>query len=298
MITPSAVFFSIAAALSIWVVGRRDVARAPKLTVTALALLAAFPVLSLLPKIPVSQFPEPGAAWAAWLGWIWLAGVIFFCFRLLLALCRLCLWRRISHPVTDDGFRHHHPEIRVLDKLASPVAVGVMRPLILVPESWHQWPSALKQTVIDHESTHHARRDPLWRTIAAIACTLHWYNPLCWWMAGRLAHQCEFACDEAVVKNGRSIREYIHDLCDVAAHCRTPETSLAMARRSGLESRVRRMLEPPLRASRAGILIPVMLVLLSAMVLAMLDSTPVDIIPAIDPIEIRTRLNADPFPGG
>lgn len=303
MITPSVIAFSLVAAGLVWLAGRRDTARDPRLTVIALILLGGFPLLALLPKVEVpgsalSVLPEAGFNWMAWLGWVWAAGVVLFSLRLAAALAQLIVWRRKSVPVEDLPFLHHQPEIRVLDGLACPVAAGVIRPLILVPPTWHDWSPALRQTVVAHEAAHHARRDPLWRAVAAVTCALHWWNPLVWWMAARLADQCEYACDERVVRGGKAARGYAENLLDVACVCRAPATALAMASQGGLEARVRRMLAPPPEGSWLAFACFTTIALACALALAVIDWMPQDHVPGVDVEEIRTRFLADPFPGG
>jgi len=302
MITPAVVLFSLAAAALVWLAGRRDAARDPRLTVVVLVILAGFPLLSFLPKVRVegawmADLPEANMRWVAWLGWVWAAGVVLFSLRLVAALVQLTLWRRRSVAVTDEDFIGIKPEIRVLDGLACPVAAGLFRPLILVPPAWRDWTPALRKTVVAHEAAHHARRDPLWRAIAAVACTLHWWNPLVWWMAARLTDQCEYACDERVLHGGMAPRGYAGDLLHVAAVCRAPATTLAMAGSHGLEARVRRMLAPPAAWSPAGVACLAVLAFSSAVALAVFDRGPADYIPRVDSEEIRMRLMADPFPG-
>jgi beta-lactamase regulating signal transducer with metallopeptidase domain len=302
MITPGVILFSLAAAAFVWFAGRRDAARDPRLTVLVLLLLAGFPLLAFLPKVRVdgawvADFPGTSVNWAIWLGWMWAAGVAVFSLRLVAALVQLTGWRRRSMPVTDADFAGIKPEIRLLEGLACPVAAGVFRPLILVPPAWQDWTPELRKTVVAHEAAHHARRDPLWRAIAAVACTLHWWNPLVWWMAARLADQCEYACDERVVNGGLPPRGYAGDLLRVAAACRAPATTLAMAGSHGLEARVRRMLALPSAWSPARVACLAALAFSSAVALAVLERGPADTIPRVDAEEIRTRLSADPFPG-
>jgi beta-lactamase regulating signal transducer with metallopeptidase domain len=296
MIAPAVIGFSMAAAAMVWLAGRKDAARDPRLTLWVLMLLGAFPALTLLPKVTVPGFTAGNTAWVAWLGWAWAAGTVLFSLRLAVALYQLMRWRKRSVPVIGGRFAHHKPEVRMLDGLACPVAAGVFRPLILVPPSWHRWSGELRETVVAHESAHHARRDPLWRAIAAITSTLHWFNPLVWWMASRLADQCEYACDERVLNEGLSPDRYANALCDVATELRAPATTLAMASHQGLEARVRRMLAPPPGRASWGVACLGFLALLSAVAFAVLEQAPVDWIPAADIEDARTRLGADPFP--
>lgn len=302
MITPGVMVFSLVAAGLVWLAGRRDAACDPRLTVTVLVLMGGFPVLALLPKLVVPEdalpvLPQAGFAWLVGLGWVWAAGVVVFSLRLVAALVQLTVWRRRSVALVEGDFVNHRPEIRVLDGLACPVAAGVVRPLILVPPAWHGWSPALRKSVVAHEAAHHARRDPLWRAVAAVACVLHWWNPLAWWMAGRLADQCEYACDERVVRGGNPPQCYAADLLAVACACRAPATALAMASRGGLEARVRRMFAPPTAGARWRIVWLVALAVVCAIAMAVVDRVPQDRVPAADFEEIRTRYEADPFPG-
>jgi beta-lactamase regulating signal transducer with metallopeptidase domain len=297
MIAPAVILYSMAAAALVWVAGRRDAARDPRLTLLVLILLGAFPLLSLLPKVEVDGLPAATMPTGTWIAGIWAAGALLFSLRLVIALAQLTRWRMRSVAVTDADYARHSPEIRMLDGLTGPVAAGVFRPLILVPPAWRDWSPALKNTVVAHETAHHQRHDPLWRCIAAITCTLHWFNPLVWWMSARLADQCEYACDDQVVKSGMTARSYASDLCDAASVCRAPATTLAMASRSGLESRVQRMLAPPPACSVGSVVCLASLALTGAVALAMIERKPVDWIPAIDIEEVRTRLQANPFPG-
>jgi beta-lactamase regulating signal transducer with metallopeptidase domain len=296
MIAPAVILYSIAAAALVWAAGRKDAARDPRLTFLILFLLAAFPLLSLLPKVEIAGLPAATMATSTWVVSIWAAGALLFSVRLVIALIQLTRWRMLSVAVSDAEYTAHKPEIRMLDCLTGPVAAGVFRPLILVPPTWPDWSPTLKRTVVAHETAHHRRHDPLWRSIAAITCTLHWYNPLVWWMSARLADQCEYACDEQVVRSGISVRSYASDLCDAANVCRAPATTLAMASRGGLESRVQRMLAPPPSCSVRSVVCLASLALTGAVALAMVERKPAVWIPAIDVEEVRTRLHANPFP--
>lgn len=188
-------------------------------------------------------------------------------------------------------------DVRVLAGLSGPVAAGIFKPVIFLPESWHAWTPEVREAVLAHESKHHQRRDPLWRAIGAAACTLHWFNPLSWWMARRLADQCEFACDEEVLAEGMRADRYANVLCDLAASTRSPATALAMAHESGLEARVRRMFSRSPKSSKAALTGLVVLTALTALGLAVIKRADPPAAPAIPVQEIQTRLSADPFPG-
>lgn len=296
----SAIAFSLIAAASVWVAGRRDVARDPRLTFLALALLAIFPLLFFLPRwevLPPTQATAASASFARWFPWIWGAGVAIASVRLVLALSQLTRWRKNSERVGVREAGDLIVDVRLLKEYPGPVAAGILSPVIFVPEAWDQWTPEVREAVLAHEMKHHQRRDPLWRAIAAVACTLHWFNPLVWWMSRRLADQCEFACDEALVADGFRADRYANVLCDLAASAHAPATTLAMAHEGGLEARVRRMMTKVPRSSRMALATLIFFTALTAIGLAILRPVEPPAKPAIPMEEIRTRFDADPFPG-
>lgn len=187
--------------------------------------------------------------------------------------------------------------VRVCGELAGPVAVGVRRPVILVPQAWNGWTDDCRKIVLEHELTHHARRDPLWRLLSAFACAVHWYHPFVQWMAGRFVVQSEFACDAAVLKSGIAAKTYANVLCDVAAESAPSPLVAAMAERNSLESRVRRMMSPTAGGNaRTPVAVLALLGLLAAFSLAMIGRKPVETT-TVPQEEVELRLSANPFPG-
>jgi beta-lactamase regulating signal transducer with metallopeptidase domain len=292
----AAIAFSIVSAAAVWFAGRRDAARDPRLTLLSLGLLAGFPALFFLPAaevLPAGDY-QPVSPWLSqWLPWIWGAGVLLTSVRLVVALALLCRWRRVSERIEMRG----NLEIRVLAGLSGPVAAGILKPVIFLPKSWRTWTPEVCEAVLAHESKHHQRRDPLWRAVGAAACALHWFNPLVWWMARRLADQCEFATDEAVLAEGISAARYANVLCDLAASERSPATALAMAHECGLEARVRRMFSPSAETSKTVLISLIVLTVSSAFGLAMIKRADPPARPSVPMDEQRLRLSADPFPG-
>ena len=116
-------------------------------------------------------------------------------------------------------------------------------------------------------------------------------------MARRLADQCEFACDEALLADGMPPERYATVLCDLAAPARSPATALAMAHESGLEARVRRMMSDSPRGSTFALAVLLLTTTLAAVALAVVTRADPPALPAIPAEEIRLRLHADPFPG-
>src|SRR5262249_21674552 len=52
-------------------------------------------------------------------------------------------------------------EVLVSAQCASPVTVGWLRPVVVLPGDWQSWPEAKLDAVLTHEREHARRRDPL-----------------------------------------------------------------------------------------------------------------------------------------
>jgi bla regulator protein BlaR1 len=177
------------------------------------------------------------------------------------------------------------------------VAAGVFHPVIYVPDAWNHWSDRAREIVLDHETAHHRRRDPLWRWVAEIACAVNWCNPLVWWMVRRLTIQCEYACDTSVLRNGVAAGDYAALLCDLAEASSFRGPALAMAERNSLECRVRRLVDARKPQGVAGVGLMIAVAVVSASAFALIGFKSV-VAPQISPGEVRTRWSADPFPGG
>ncbi len=290
--------FSAAAAALVWFAGRTDAARDPRLTTTALALLAIFPLLLLaMPKLEILP-PRPAGGATAVTGLDWSAlALAGWCLVSLFGLARLALaareihrWRRRSELLE----RREDIEIRRLAGLHGPVAAGVFRRVVFVPESWSAWSETERAIILEHELAHHRRRDPLRRWIAELACAVHAWNPLVLWMTRRLCEQCEVACDVAVINKGTPPRDYARLLCSVAERQPHRLPVLAMADAAGLESRVRRLMQP----RRPAGLLPIVAMILAtagiAAALSMSSRAPAE--ERIPPEEVELRWSAEAFP--
>ena len=295
-----ALAFTFVAALLVYQAGRRDSARDPRLTIGLLALTAMLPVMVwLLPKIELLPAGDGELAAGASFSWvkpviaIWALGFLWRMARLSAAFLTVRRWLGESQEIT----RVNGVAIRVCDQLASPVAAGVLRKAVLVPEAWSEWTSETRKIVLDHELAHHERRDPLWRLLTAVACAVHWYQPMVGWMARRFVMQSEFACDAKVLHGGVSPKAYAKVLCDVAAHVSPSPLAAAMAEKNSLESRVRRLMAAvPSSKPSLSLAVSGLLGILAACSFAMIARKPLAV-ETVPREEVEVRLSADPFPG-
>ena len=89
-------------------------------------------------------------------------------------------------------------ELYVNHLISSPMLAGFFRPCIILPDIDISEDDFLY--IAMHELTHYKRRDMLYKWLVQITVCLHWFNPLIHLMCREITKECEFSCDEAVLK--------------------------------------------------------------------------------------------------
>jgi len=171
---------------------------------------------------------------------------------------------------------------------------GLLRPVMLLPTEAEDWPAERRRAVLLHELAHMKRWDYLTQTIGWLACALHWLNPLAWFALRRMRVERELACDDYVLNAGLRPSTYAQHLLEIARGLRGPccVGAVAMARSSGLEGRVRAILQ--VTGSRAAM---TRLGLCVTLVLALSVVLPLSALRPVASAE-RSRLRRDPeLPG-
>jgi TonB family protein len=207
--------------------------------------------------------------------WIWLAG----CVVLLSILGRQALrLRRLTASGSVAPARHHAIAARVADALALapprltcsdevriPLAWGVHRAHILLPQCSYDWPDDQVWAVCAHEMAHIARRDWIAHLLAEVACRVYWFNPLFWIARNRMNRESERAADDIVIGLGASGTDYASHLIAIVRASQpvgAPMPTVAMVRvrggrsggarpRSGFEDRIAALLSG--LVNRAGL---------------------------------------------
>ena len=183
---------------------------------------------------------------------LWAAGVLATLTPTLIGLAAGEIRRARAKPI-DDGdwldliwqLRHQYAfrrrlDLRWGDATLIPLTWGVLRPVILLPDSARSWPEARRRAVLLHELAHVERLDVLTLLLGRVAAALYWFHPLAWHALRRLRTECEHACDDRVVAAGERPADYAQQLLDLARGLRVPRWSVAVAlsRRSTLEERM------------------------------------------------------------
>ena len=78
-----------------------------------------------------------------------------------------------------------------------------------------------KQYVLLHERAHIKRLDTLWKPLAFLILSVHWFNPLVWLAYFLFSRDTELACDEKAVRSLslKERKEYSEALLECSAKC-------------------------------------------------------------------------------
>jgi TonB family protein len=211
------------------------------------------PALAARPSAAVHKLP--------WLYMMWAAGASLVLARLMVSFAGAVRLTRSARRV--DGILYS-------DRAATPMTWGFLRPVVILPSYASEWTAVERELVIRHERAHIARRDWLWQILASLLTAVFWFHPLMWLAKLQLRREAEGAADDLVLSGGATPSDYAGQLLDVARRMRgiaAPAIVIPMVRRPELEMRVRSILDPSSRRTRAGVLVRCAVALTAAMLI-------------------------------
>lgn len=191
---------------------------------------------------PVMVHVEPIAArslsdWSAfveiaarWLPWVWIVGAPVTFLLLCTGVLGAERLRRESRLVNDGPVVECLERLRgslsigrrvavaVCERVAAPVLVGVVRPLILLPPSaLSGWSPDEIEMVLLHELAHVRRWDNLVNLVQRFVEAALFFQPAVWLVSGWVRREREACCDAVVVGATQRPREYAELLVEMAA---------------------------------------------------------------------------------
>ena len=207
---------------------------------------------TILPKGSVSALQVNGA-----LVCLWCLGALVAIFPLMLGQWRIMVLRRRSPRISAVAQTRTLTELcqtlgirRKVELLETelsivPMTWGVRRPAVVLPATWRDWASDRCRLVMLHELAHVKRSDVVYQSIARVACSLFWFHPLAWYALSRLRVERELACDDCVLMAGERPSQYAQQLLNIAREYQSLALppAVAIVQKSGLEKRVRSMLD-------------------------------------------------------
>ena len=134
--------------------------------------------------------------------------------------------------------------VAICDRIAAPVFIGIVRPIILLPTvALGGWTIEQVEMALLHELAHIRRHDNLVMLLQRLAESLLFFHPLSWWLSAWVNLERELCCDRLVVQHTGRPEAYARMLAALAgARSGTQSLALAMAERP-LTTRIRRILD-------------------------------------------------------
>ena len=129
-----------------------------------------------------------------------------------------------------------------------PASLGLFSPMIVIPSKLlHELSFEQLKAIVEHELHHIRRMDSVYLLLNHLACCLHWFNPLAYWLAARVRSEVELAVDAATIgqANSDSKAKYGELLILLASRksCSLGLTSMA-GRRSKIKQRIEELIAP------------------------------------------------------
>ncbi len=176
---------------------------------------------------------------------LWLLIAATMLFRLVIGMRLSARLIRASRAIDDRS--------RESDLVRIPITVGVLRPVVILPMDWRDWPERKLNAVMAHELAHVRRRDPLRQLAASIYRSVAWFHPLAWWLRTEIASLAEEASDDAALAAGEDRAKYAEALLNFIERAprRVEWEGVSMANRRTRMRRIDRVLDHNRKLSEA-----------------------------------------------
>ena len=197
---------------------------------------------------------------ARYLPWLWLIGTPLTFVVLTTGLVGAERLRRASRILADGPIVEacerlqqamqisHDVAVAICERVATPMLVGIVRPMILLPPSaLTGWSIEDIEMVLLHELAHVRRWDNLVNLAQRVIESLLFFHPAVWLLSSWVRHEREACCDAVVVGRTEQPHAYAELLVALAAQMPRsvlfyPAATSAMAA-GPLRGRIRRILQ-------------------------------------------------------
>jgi len=216
---------------------------------TSLPLFASEPVWMAHVATPAPSLFEQAGGWPTLAFVLWLGGAAA------LFLSRMIAFQRDRR----DMLRASTGEARIgpvrlvrSAEISSPVALGILRPIIAVPADFERlYGKRERRLVLEHELAHHRSGDLIANLFAFVLLCLQWFNPLAWVAHAAFRFDQEAACDARVLDKAQPAdRASYGRAIAKAASGRALLFASALDHPTSLQRRLQSMLRSPSRTRR------------------------------------------------
>lgn len=184
----------------------------------ALPAQVAAPFAAPVPQTFVAVTSQRTAKWPLWVFAIW---SLVFTWHLFRMTCSYLYLRGVKRRgiAQDYPLPAIHRKVRLLvsTEIASPMAVGFLRPAVLIPEHLRgQLRPEEFHCVVLHECAHIARHDDWLNIVGRSVMAVAALHPVVWWILREIAREREVACDDWVVARTGAAQSYAEALIRIA----------------------------------------------------------------------------------
>jgi beta-lactamase regulating signal transducer with metallopeptidase domain len=194
------------------------------------------------------QFPLElnAGSWPVRIFTVW--GIVALCMLLRLGVSYAILERRKRNARPAENLRAWPVRALISSEIASPMAAGLFRPAILIPERLlAELDAAELDQIRVHETAHLLRRDDVALLLQRIIEAFFALHPVVRWITRRIDLEREIACDDFVVEQTGQARPYASCLTrvvEIAGGMRSSiVASAATEERSHLARRIEMLLD-------------------------------------------------------
>ncbi len=140
--------------------------------------------------------------------YLWLLGIVIALTVNLGGYARFIRYlKRANQPATDEqnriliGLLNGRYKVRLVRNrfVTTPMLIGIVKPCIIIPDL--NLDGEQLKNILLHEISHLKRYDIAVKWLLMLVASIHWFNPLMYFIKKEINHACELACDEAVIKN-------------------------------------------------------------------------------------------------
>ena len=102
--------------------------------------------------------------------------------------------------------------------VSSPLLLGMRKSYIVLP--YEELTEGQLYCILSHELTHYKSRDLYYKWLMQLIASIHWFNPLIYYIQRVMNQECEYACDEAAINkmDKESRYEYGLTLIEMTKH--------------------------------------------------------------------------------
>lgn len=123
------------------------------------------------------------------LSYLWLIGIAAMVCYMIVSYIKV--YRAVRESV------HHKDNIWLCDHISSPFVLGVIKPKIFIHSDMNDHE---QEYIIAHEQAHINHHDNIFKPLAFVLLSIHWFNPLCHLAYRLFVKDIELYCDESVIK--------------------------------------------------------------------------------------------------